>query len=338
MVLATAIVMSGGSVTVSAPGSRLERWDGCRLTVGIVNYVVRIFRPDSTSARMPAWSGLTPRPDALRRETTHGHDPGTRRRRPVRLGRFPRRSGRPPRPGPSRRARRHHHGRGGRSPWSTALFIGLAAIGGHGPSALTSRAAGPGWAGAWPAGAAGVGRAAAVLSGFLGRADERGGARCRRWPPPCSRWEWRWRRASGSSPAVIAGGLICLAAVVLVSLEHRPDGPRNGPSLASGCAASVTGSPRASCSACFSCSSATPGASGVLWPVADRPDHRRRARVRCVPGWPAVPRGRASSVRRSGWRAARGAADRAGLRGGRRLGQRLLCPGHPGPGCSGSRW
>jgi drug/metabolite transporter (DMT)-like permease len=149
----------------------------------------------------------------------------------------------------------------------TALFIGLAAIGGHGPSALTSLGGGAGLGWGVAGGVAGVSGLLLFYLGFsvapmsvvapvsalastllpLGVAVGQG---------------------ERLSPAVIAGGLICLAAVVLVSLERRPDGAAGGQSLAYRLRGLWYGVASGVMFGLFFLFLRNAGTTGVLWPVA----------------------------------------------------------------------
>jgi drug/metabolite transporter (DMT)-like permease len=173
----------------------------------------------------------------------------------------------------------------------TALFIGLAAIGGHGPSALTSLGGGAGLGWGVAGGVAGVSGLLLFYLGFsvapmsvvapvsalastllpLGVAVGQG---------------------ERLSPAVIAGGLICLAAVVLVSLERRPDGTEDGQSLAYRLRGLGYGLASGVMFGLFFLFLRNAGTTGVLWPVAIA--RTTGAVLACVVLLACGPRGRAT--------------------------------------------
>ncbi|HEY1672016.1 MAG TPA: DMT family transporter [Streptosporangiaceae bacterium] len=149
----------------------------------------------------------------------------------------------------------------------TALFIGLAAIGGHGPSALTSLGgrAGLGWGVA--GGVAGV---SGLLLFYLGFSVAPMSVVAPVSALASTLLPLGVAVAQGErlSPAVIAGGLICLAAVVLVSLERRPDGAAGGRSPAYRLRGLGYGLASGVMFGLFFLFLRNAGTSGVLWPVA----------------------------------------------------------------------
>ena len=151
-----------------------------------------------------------------------------------------------------------------------ALVIGLAGIGGHGPgrsSPLTSLAgpAGLGWGAA--GGVAGV---AGLLLFYLGFsvAPMSVVAPVSALASTLLPLGVALGQGERPGPAVLAGGGICLVAVVLVSLERRPSDAEGGPSLAHRLRGVGYGLASGVMFGLFFLFFRNAGTSGVLWPVA----------------------------------------------------------------------
>ena len=148
-----------------------------------------------------------------------------------------------------------------------ALLIGLAGVGGHGPGALTSLA-GPGGL-AWGA-VAGVSGVIGLLLFYLGFsvAPMSVVAPVSALASTLLPLGVALGQGERLGPGVIAGGALCLVAVVLVSLERRPDEAASHRSLAYRLRGAGFGLASGVMFGLFFLFLRNAGTSGVLWPVA----------------------------------------------------------------------
>src|ERR1700761_607367 len=148
-----------------------------------------------------------------------------------------------------------------------ALLIGLAGLGGHGPGALTSLAGPAGLA--WGA-LAGVTGVIGLLLFYLGFsvAPMSVVAPVSALASTLLPLGVALGQGERLGPGVIAGGLLCLVAVVLVSLERRPDEAAGHRSLAHRLRGVGFGLASGVMFGLFFLFFRNAGSSGVLWPVA----------------------------------------------------------------------
>src|ERR1700761_6755624 len=148
-----------------------------------------------------------------------------------------------------------------------ALLIGLAGLGGHGPGALTSLAgpAGLGW-GALAGVTGGIG----LLLFYLGFsvAPMSVVAPVSALASTLLPLGVALGQGERLGPGVIAGGALCLIAVVLISLERRPDEAAGRRSLAYRLRGAGFGLASGVMFGLFFLFLRNAGTSGVLWPVA----------------------------------------------------------------------
>ena len=148
-----------------------------------------------------------------------------------------------------------------------ALLIGLAGLGGHGPGALTSLAGPAGLA--WGA-LAGVTGVIGLLLFYLGFsvAPMSVVAPVSALASTLLPLGVALGQGERLGPGVIAGGALCLIAVVLISLERRPDEAAGRRSLAYRLRGAGFGLASGVMFGLFFLFLRNAGTSGVLWPVA----------------------------------------------------------------------
>src|ERR1700761_9605704 len=214
-----------------------------------------------------------------------------------------------------------------------ALLIGLAGLGGHGPGALTSLAgpAGLGW-GALAGVTGGIG----LLLFYLGFsvAPMSVVAPVSALASTLLPLGVALGQGERLGPGVIAGGALCLIAVVLISLERRPDEAAGRRSLAYRLRGAGFGLASGVMFGLFFLFLRSAGTSGVLWPVALA---RITGAVLACTVWLLARGPLARSLRILDPQPPEPpepcdphAGPGGGLRVGRRDGQHLLRAGHPG--------